>query len=579
MQSLRLCSALCFALLQLYTVACRECAVNDYGAAGDGLTIDTNAVQRAIDHCSDGGVVLFSERSVYLVAGSLTIVGSGIELVIPRTTILRCVLHHDRFNSAAWAMLHMVQCSGCGIRGGGTLEGPRAVEQGQSSPDPALSGVEGSSRGRPAVPLPGAGHAPEPSVPPTLLMIERCSQVVVLDLRVVDLPAVGVLVDSSADVVLQRVTVRSDWFTPGTSGVVVDGSCRVTVTECDVLTADDAVLLRTSSSGSSLQDFVLTASTLQSRSSAVRVGSEVHADIMRVLVADITVRPSHRGLAVQLRDSGSIRDVTFRRVQLETRHDDPRWWGAAEPIHISSLPRALFTNLGKVCNISFYDVACTSCEGGVMLAGAPDSYLSGVRLGNVNITMVQATSVYGGYRDLRPGLLGVVDMTVPPFYARYLTHLSLSRVLLELTRPPRMEWRGLLRTMTSTVGAVDVHDLRVVDDAALPHRWEELEPSVSNRAPHGNSHEADACRPIAWYRTWVCRVLHRWGQLGSGHLAFAFRYVPESLRRGCGEAIAQAELTVAQQRWDELDDTERDLRQHPRYASHVARSRLGKRRS
>ncbi|KAJ9505569.1 hypothetical protein QJQ45_008098 [Haematococcus lacustris] len=459
------CYALCFALLQLYTVACRECAVNDYGAAGDGLTIDTNAIQRAIDRCSDGGAVLFSERSVYLVAGSLTIVGSGIELVIPRTTILRCVL------------------------------------------------------------------------------------VVVLDLRVVELPAVGVLVDSSADVVLQRVTVRSDWFTPGTSGVVVDGSRRVTVTECDVLTADDAVLLRTSSSGSSLQDFVLTASTLQSRSSAVRVGSEVHADIMRVLVADITATQGlpHHSLA-----------------------------GAGPG---PALALALALAPAPTLAICLALAPALSPAHGPGFLQAPDSYLSGVRLGNVNITMVQATSVYGGYRDLRPGLLGVVDMTVPPFYARYLTHLSLSRVLLELTRPPRMEWRGLLRTMTSTVGAVDVHDLRVVDDAALPHRWEDLEPSVSNRAPHGNNHEADACRPIAWYRTWVCRVLHRWGQLGSGHLAVAFRYVPESLRRGCGEAIAQAELTAAQQRWDELDDTERDLRQHPRYASHVARSRIGERKN
>jgi hypothetical protein len=40
--------------------------------------------------------------------------------------------------------------------------------------------------------------------------------------------------------------------------------------------------------------------------------------------------------------------------------------------------------------------------------------------------------------------------------ARYLTKLVMSDIKLEITRPPRFEWRGLLRTMTSTVAVVDL---------------------------------------------------------------------------------------------------------------------------
>lgn len=61
---------------------------------------------------------------------------------------------------------------------------------------------------------------------------------------------------------------------------------------------------------------------------------------------------------------------------------------------------------------------------------------------------------------LKPGKLGLhyvnfnrptAATTPPDFPCSYLTRLSLANISLEVTRPPRFEWRGLLRTMTSTV--------------------------------------------------------------------------------------------------------------------------------
>jgi hypothetical protein len=44
--------------------------------------------------------------------------------------------------------------------------------------------------------------------------------------------------------------------------------------------------------------------------------------------------------------------------------------------------------------------------------------------------------------------------------ARYITKLVLSDIKLEISRPPRLEWRGLLRTMTSTVAVVDLNNFK-----------------------------------------------------------------------------------------------------------------------
>lgn len=39
------------------------------------------------------------------------------------------------------------------------------------------------------------------------------------------------------------------------------------------------------------------------------------------------------------RDSGSISDVRFQNVSASTRLYHPSWWGAAEPIYVTAVPR------------------------------------------------------------------------------------------------------------------------------------------------------------------------------------------------------------------------------------------------
>lgn len=45
------------------------------------------------------------------------------------------------------------------------------------------------------------------------------------------------------------------------------------------------------------------------------------------------------------RDGGSISGVAFRNVSLSTRLYDPSWWGAAEPIYVTAVPRNASTQV------------------------------------------------------------------------------------------------------------------------------------------------------------------------------------------------------------------------------------------
>ena len=75
--------------------------------------------------------------------------------------------------------------------------------------------------------------------------------------------------------------------------------------------------------------------------------------------------------------------------------------------------------------------------------------------------MTMLTKLKGDYRDFRPGILQLVHMTVPPLYASYVDLLTILGMELLLTQPPRWEWRGFLRTRSSTVQRINIERIKV----------------------------------------------------------------------------------------------------------------------
>jgi hypothetical protein len=46
-----------------------------------------------------------------------------------------------------------------------------------------------------------------------------------------------------------------------------------------------------------------------------------------------------RGMSIMLRDQGSVEGVQFTNITVETLFYERVWWGAAEPIYITAMPR------------------------------------------------------------------------------------------------------------------------------------------------------------------------------------------------------------------------------------------------
>jgi hypothetical protein len=131
------------------------------------------------------------------------------------------------------------------------------------------------------------------------------------------------------------------------------------------------------------------------------------------------VSHSNRGLVIQSRDEGDIENVLFANIIVETAFSPHKWWGAAEPIHISHFPRNAQTKLGHVRNIRFNHILCRS-ENGIFIHGWTNRPVENIVLDDVRVELAKTSDVPGGFYDLRPqGVFkGIFENKLAGIYAR-----------------------------------------------------------------------------------------------------------------------------------------------------------------
>jgi hypothetical protein len=126
-----------------------------------------------------------------------------------------------------------------------------------------------------------------------------------------------------------------------------------------------------------------------------------------MLFEDVHVLDSHRGLAIQLRDGGSVRNVTFRRARLSPlRHNLEEWWGAAEAIYVTAAPRAPGALCGTISGVEFVDVEAVA-ENGAVIVGFGECTVSDVAVRQLRLELRNASACAGALVDYRPSVRGV----------------------------------------------------------------------------------------------------------------------------------------------------------------------------
>lgn len=354
----------------------------NYGAVLDGIANDGPALQRAIDDAAaSGGGTVVVPAGQRLLSGGIRLRSHVTLRLEPGSRLLASANPGDY---AEPILISAVGAEGLVIEGSGTIDGQARRHVASEEPD--------GFRMR--------------SWRPKLLILEDCRRVRLTGFNIVDSPNWTIHLAGCDDVAIHALTIRNDLRVPNCDGIDPDHSRNVRISDCHIEAADDCIVIKALPQYARYgpcENIIVTGCTLVSRSAALKIGTETVSDIRHVVFSDCVVRNSHRGVAIVLRDQGSIEDVLVQNLTIETRLYPVLWWGAAEPIYVSVAPRTPKTVNGRIRGLRFRNILATG-EGGVFLEGPDDtSKLGDVVFEGVTVRRRAASGERLGRVDTRPG--------------------------------------------------------------------------------------------------------------------------------------------------------------------------------
>ena len=370
-----------------------------FGARGDGVHDDGTAVQAAIDAAAASrvpGACAVVQAGVFLVGGLL--LQPEVTLVVDQSAILRAstegAAYLPQFGRApanspgnadcvAGALIGAVGAHNARIVGGGVLD----AQAPQYYTGVGVNKTEGEDVGY----LPDQLTFRTLSVPKhgdvrvKVLSVSHSENVTVAGVTLTDGHGWTTRFVNCTNLLVSHVDVFGDWRMPNNDGLDPNSCTNVTFEHIDVNVADDAIspkaTLKLPDGGYlPMRGLTVRHARLRSRSFAVKIGTEIYGDMEDMLFEDLRVYSSHEGLGIDLRESGNVRNVTFRRVNIDQVYwagsgefARQNWMGNAQPIFVSNgkafgpvRPR------GTISGLLFEDVTAVG-ENGVYISGLPSA--------------------------------------------------------------------------------------------------------------------------------------------------------------------------------------------------------------
>ena len=389
----------------------RDFNVLDYGAVGDGVALDSPAIQRAIEEAAASGSaarVLIPGGRKYLV-GTIQLKG-GVEFHLADDAELFVSTRLGDFGTAG-ALLTAQDAQGLSLTGTGSING--------RSPEFMTRYDEKDEWWIPA------------EFRPRLALLTGCRDLVVRDVTFKQAPSWTLHLLGCDRVQVQSVKINNQMDVPNCDGIDPDHCRNVEISNCHIVCGDDAIVVKTSrrgenyggSSNISVRDCVL-----ETQDSGVKIGTETTRDIRGISFERCEIVSSCRGCTIQLRDEGKVSDVLFRDITFKARYHSAPWWGRGEAISFTAMPRRPGAPVGTISGVRVENVSGRA-ENSVRISGCAESRINDVVFDNVDLTLDRWTAYPGGMWDNRPttAMPDIEPHNTPGIHVRYADNVSLKR--------------------------------------------------------------------------------------------------------------------------------------------------------
>ncbi|MDE6187976.1 MAG: right-handed parallel beta-helix repeat-containing protein, partial [Duncaniella sp.] len=360
--------------------------VRKYGAKGNGKRLDTTAIQKAIDACTAaGGGTVIVPAGTYLSATIELKDNVNLHLekgaVILGTTDYKAYRNLDPFTEGlgidvGTALMVAVDAKNVSLTGEGVIDGQgSALKERHIKEDTRPEGQRWGMR-------------------PFLLRWVRCNDVTVKDVTLKFAGAWTSHYFRCNDVTIDNVTIRS-FGVAHNDGINIDGCSRVRISNCDIVSGDDALCFKTTSAQSGCNDIVVTNMRLKSNQAGIKMGTESMAEFENIKISNCHIYDTKNGgIKLFSVDGAKLRNVEISDITMEEvrtpmlfrlgsrlsvfrKHEDER-----QPI-------GLFENVViRNVNAVAADNAQLDPPSGILITGIPGHYITNLTLENIHIRLL-----------------------------------------------------------------------------------------------------------------------------------------------------------------------------------------------
>lgn len=354
--------------------------VVQYGAKGDGKTLDTQAIQKTIDTAAanGGGTVLIPAGR--FLTGPFQL-ASGIDLhLVPGAVILidndmtRYPVVNHRYQDAITAQrAHDVK-----ITGTGTIDG-----QGRAWWQAFRAHRSMTHR-------------------PYMIRLTDCTRVTVTGVTLQNSPMFHLVPKNCTDVTIQGITIHSPEDAPNTDGIDPSG-WNFLIADCHIDTGDDNIAIKPVRHGRTPgnKNFVVKNCTFV-HGHGMSVGSGTAGGLEDLTVSHCTFSQTDRAIRIKTvrGRGGSLRHCVYEDLKITGIKKSPI--SIVDYYPESTAPKDPATEKAEPVNdrtpqnqdITIRNVTVTDCRNAGVIRGLPEAPIDGLTFSNVNISAQKGMILY-----------------------------------------------------------------------------------------------------------------------------------------------------------------------------------------
>ena len=411
----------------------------DYGAIGDGFTLNTAAIQAAIDDCgAAGGGRVIIEGGKFL-CGFIKLC-SGVELHIEaNATLLGSTNTEDYtdFKSDIWktefaprfrtrCLIYAENCERIAITGRGEINC-----QGSFFCDEVPNGImkwQGKEIGAKYV-------RNSPESPSRMVFFIGCKDVLVEDVSMID-PALGwsYWICDCEEVHFDRIKIKSNLHFPNADGIHINCCRNVTVSNSSISCGDDAIVVRAYGpilhKKTACERVVITNCNLTSYCNAIRIGWVNDGIIRDCVFSNIVITNSNNGIGIFLPsaseprssdqgdDATLIERLSFNNIIVDRNYNFPIYIKIEENNLVTAIRDINFSNIHSVSEY----LPC--------LIGRDDSKLQNITLSNCTFSIKKVEE----HEDEPPYRRCDTYSDIPDQMFRNVENLKLNNVIVNMSK-------------------------------------------------------------------------------------------------------------------------------------------------